>query len=76
MILEYKRNLEYAKSLIEIQNAYEQECKRIFEKFKKEYPDEYIHRMSLEHMSIWIIAEKCAIGKFGLSEEHWIRSRI
>lgn len=76
MILKYKSDLEHAQKLSEIQKAYEEECSRVYKRLKIEYPDDYTHRIVIEHISIWLIAEKTAINRLGNSNNHWIDSKI
>lgn len=76
MIPTYKTDLEQARQLIDIQKAYEDECSRVYNRLKIEFPDEYTHKIIIEHMSIWLLAEKSAIRRFGVSNEHWITPRI
>lgn len=76
MISTYKNDLEQARKLIDIQKAYEDECLRVYNRLKIEYPDEYTHKIIIEHMSIWLIAEKSAIILFGASNEYWIPPKI
>lgn len=72
----YKNDLEQARKLIDIQKAYEEECLRVYNRLKIEFPDEYTHKIIIEHMSIWLLAEKSAIIRFGVSNEHWIKPKI
>ncbi|MGL5897940.1 MAG: hypothetical protein ACRCZN_13405 [Lactococcus lactis] len=74
--MSYKEELEQAKNLLEIQHAYERECSRRVLILQETFPEQYARMMLLEHLPIWIAAEKCAISKFGISNRHWVRKKI
>lgn len=78
MISKYKSNLEHAIKLNDIQMAYEEEYLRSYNRLKIESPEDYTHRIVIEHISMWLIAEKVAINRLGNSNSnnHWIDSKI
>lgn len=78
MISKYKSDLEHAIKLNDIQKAYEEEYSRVYNRLKVEYPEDYTHRIDIEHISMWLIAEKTAINRLGNSNSnnHWIDSKM
>lgn len=68
----YKEKLKNAHNILEIQHAYEREWQRRFLSLKKLFPDNYKRMLILEHLTIWIIAEKYAISLFRNSDRYWI----
>ncbi|GAB7391728.1 hypothetical protein [Lactococcus garvieae] len=74
--MKYKVNLENAKSLADIQKAYDKEVKRVYCQLKLNYPEEYVHRIIFEQIPLWIIAEKTANARLGYSNKHWINPKM
>ncbi|MBK0084298.1 hypothetical protein IAE51_10355 [Lactococcus sp. S64] len=72
----YKEDLERSKSILDIQQAYERECQRRFLLLQEMFPDDSARMMLSEHLAIWLAAEKYAVGKFGISDRHWIQEKI
>lgn len=72
----YKEDLERSSSLLDIQQAYERECHRRFLVLQEMFPDDSARMMLSEHLAIWLAAEKVAVGKFGISDRHWIQEKI
>lgn len=74
--MSYKLDLEKSQTILEIQIAYERECYRRFLSFQKSFPDDCIRMIEMEHLSIWLTAEKYAIDLFGININHWIKQVI
>lgn len=74
--MNYKIDLENANQVVDIQKAYEKELLRVHQQLKYDYPEDYIHRLILEHLTLWTIAEKTAIARFGKTENYWIRQKL
>ncbi|MCC4121458.1 hypothetical protein [Lactococcus lactis] len=72
----YKEDLERSSSLLDIQQAYEREFYRRFLILQEMFPDDSARMMLSEHLAIWLAAEKVAVGKFGISDRHWIQEKI
>lgn len=72
----YKDELEHSRSILDIQQAYERECQRRLLLFQEMFPDDSDRMMLLEHLPIWIAAEKYAVEKFGISDRHWIQEKL
>lgn len=72
----YKEDLERSKSILDIQQAYERECHRRLLVLQEMFPDDSARMMLSEHLAIWLAAEKVAVGKFGISDRHWVQEKI
>ena len=74
--MSYKSELEMSNSILEIQIAYDKECERCLDEVKKRFPDNYLLKFFHAQLSIWLIAEKTAISKFGLNSKYWVHQKI
>lgn len=71
--MRYKSNLENARSLEEIQKCYELECETALLEFQDLYPCSFRERFLIEHLHLWVLAEKTALALFGRPKTCWIK---